>query len=287
MQITTQSTSRGVAQNSKIGIERLLQSFFGNLTLFTQFNFFIQLPDHSLLGSFTQGTVVRKRNIAEKINTTLVFTCCDFTWMQLKHQLIAQKTLYFWNHIFQKILIVRNNHKIVGVADIVFYFQLTLHKLIKLIHVDIGKQLRCQITNRESFPCKQIRRLSCKALNYFLHKPQRVRIFNFPSQEFNQNSVIDAIKKLSYITFKRVRGPNVVSRYFPKHFIQDLNTLMSSFSNTAGKGVGYKSWFKNRIENFKDCVVQYSISNRSLVDVSKLWVVNVKITIRPMLVGLA
>ena len=66
MQITTQSTSRGVAQNSKIGIERLLQSFFGNLTLFTQFNFFIQLPDHSLLGSFTQGTVVRKRNIAEK-----------------------------------------------------------------------------------------------------------------------------------------------------------------------------------------------------------------------------
>lgn len=287
MQIKTQSASGSMAQNSEIGVKRLSQSFFGNLASFIHLNFLIQLSKHPSLSTFTQGTVVRKRNIAEKINTARVFTYCDLAWMQLETQVFVKKILYFRDCIFQKLFVFRYDNKIVRIANIIFYLQLLFHKLIKLIHVDISKKLRRQVTDRESFSDKKVGRFSTKTFNDFFHKPHCVGIFDFSPQELDQNGMVNAVKKLSYVALKCVRCPAVVSRNLAKHFIQNPDAFVRSFSNTTRKGVGYKSWFKNWVKDFENCVVQHSVSNCGFVDVSKFWVVNIKIAIRPMLVGLA
>lgn len=287
IQISTQPTSRGVAQDSKIGLECLLQIFLRNQSLLTHLNPLVQFPKHSLFGSFTQCTIVRKRNITKKINTSMVFSYCDFARMQLELEMVVKKILYFRNQFFQKILVLGHNDKIIRIADIVFDFQFSFHKLIKLIHIDIGKKLRSQIANRKPLSSKKIGGFTNKAFDYFFRKPQNISIFDFPPQQLNQNSVINAIKKLPNIALERIRCSAMILGNFSKHCIQDLNTLMGSFSNTTGKGMGYKSRLKNWVKDFKNCMMQYSIQNRCFVNMPKLRVVNVKITIRSMLVGFA
>ena len=286
-EISAQSASSGVTQDSQIRLECLFQSFLGYLATFKHFDFFIQFAKHSLFGSFTQCSMFRKGDISKKIYATGIFSYRNFTWVEFKIQMTTKIVPNFRNQLFQRIYVFRHNDKIVRVADIIFYLQLLFHKLIKLIHVDIGKKLRCQITNRESFSNEKIGRFSGKTFNDFFHKPHRVGIFYFSTQKLDQNGMVNAIKKLSYVALERISCPGIIFRSSSEHCIQNTNALMCSFSNTTGKGMGYKSWFKNWVKDFENCMVQYSVPNRCLVNMSKLWVVNVKTTIRPMLVCLA
>lgn len=286
-EISAQSASGSMTQDSQVRLECLFQSFLVDLSLFKHLNFLIQLAKHSFLGSFTQCTVVRKRDVAEKINAASVCAYGDLAWMQLKIEIFVKKVLDFRDEFFQEIFVIRHNNKIISVANIIFNSQFFFHKLIKLIHVDISEQLRCQITNRKPSSSKQIGRLSGKTLDYFLHKPQSLRIFHFPSQKFDQDSVVNAIKKLSYIALECVGCTAVVFGNLSEHRIQNLYPFVSTFSDTAGKRTRYKSWLKDWIEYLKNCMVQHSISNRCFMNMPEFRVVNIKITIRSMPVCLA
>lgn len=286
-EILAQSASSSMTQDSQIRLERLLQSSLGDLFMFKHLDFLIQLAKHSFLGSFTQCTVMRKRDIAKKVYATSVFTYGDFARMQFKIEMIMKKFLDFRDEVFQETFVSRHNNKIICVANIIFNFQFFFHKLIKFIHVDIGEQLRCQITDRKSFSSKQIGRLSGKTLNDILHNPHRIGIFDFSLQELDKDSVVDAIKKLFDITFKCICCLGVILRDLTKHYIQNIDALMGSFPDAAGERMGYKSWFKNWIEYLKNCMVQHSVSNCRFMNMPEFRIVNIKITIRSMPVCLA
>ncbi len=281
-EISAQSESGSMTQDSQVRLKCLLQSFLVDLSLFKQLDFLIQLAKHSFLGSFAQCTVVRKRNVAEKINATSVCTYGDLAWMQLKVEMIVKEVLDFRDKVFQEIFVIRCNNKIISVANIIFNFQFFFHKLIKLIHVDIGEQLRCQITNRKPSSGKQIGKLSGKTLDYFLHKPQSPKVFHLSLQKLDQDSVVNTIKKLSDITFKCIRCLSVILRDLTKHYVQNMNAFMSSFSDAAGKRMGYKSWFKNWIEYLKNCMMQHSVSNRRFMNMSEFRIINIEVAIRSM-----
>ena len=51
-----------------------------------------------------------------------------------------------------------------------FDFQLTLHELIKLIHVNVRKDLRCQIADWHASSLEQIRSACGKALDDLMHQ---------------------------------------------------------------------------------------------------------------------
>jgi len=275
----TQSSCCSMTQGTEIGLECLPQTFVGNLSFLYHFNFLIQLSNHSSFSSFAQRTIVWKRNISKEIDTTAIFSYRDLTGVQFQIQIVTKKVLYFGYQFFQKILTFRNSNKIIRVANIISYFQFLFHKLIEFVHINIGKKLRGQIADRKSFSSKKIRGLTSKAFYYFFHKPQGISVFYFSPQKLNQNGVVNAIKKLSHVALKRVCRLTVVSRYFSKHFIQHLNPFVSSFSNTTRERMGYKGRLKNWVENFKNCMVQHTVSDRGFVYMSKFRIVNIKTTI--------
>lgn len=278
-QITAQSSCCSMAQGTEIGLERLSQTFVGNLSFLYHFNFLVQLSNHSSFSSFTQRAIVWKRNISKEVDTATVFSYRDFTWVQFKIQMATKKVLYFGYQFFQKILAFRNSNKIICVANIISYFQFLFHKLIEFIHVDIGKKLRGQITDWKSSSSKKIRGLTSKASNYLFHKPQGISVFYLSPQKLDQNGVVNTVKKLSHVAFKGICCAGVVSRDTPKYSIQYINPFVSSFSNTARERMGYKGRLKNWVKNFKNRMVQHTVSDRGFVYVAKFGIVNIKTTI--------
>ncbi len=268
-----------MAQGTEIGLERLPQTFLGDLSFPGHFNFLVQLSNHSSFGSFTQRAIAWKRNISKEVDTATIFSYRDLAWVQFQIQIATKKVLYFRYQIFQKILTFRHNYKIIRISNILFYFQFFLHKLIEFIHVDIGKKLRGEITNWKSFSSKKIRGFSRKTLNYFFHKPQSISVFYFSPQKLNQNGVINTVKKLSHIALEGVCCAGVVFRDTPKYSIQYINPFVSSFPNTAREGIGYKGRLKDWVEDFKNRMVQYTVSDRGFVYVPKFRIVNIKTTI--------
>ena len=57
--------------------------------------------------------------------------------MKRQFQLCFQKFRHFEQYILQMRLVFMQNHKIIGIANIIFDLQSALYKMVKLIHVYI------------------------------------------------------------------------------------------------------------------------------------------------------
>ena len=68
--------------------------------------------------------------------------------MELETKTKLKECTYLQKHCFQLLLVVRENHKVISVADIVFGFDLMLHKLVELVHIDVDQQLARKIAER-------------------------------------------------------------------------------------------------------------------------------------------
>ena len=48
------------------------------------------------------------------------------------------------------------NHEVIRIANIIFYFEFMLHELVKLIHIDVDEELGGEITQRKASPTNTI-----------------------------------------------------------------------------------------------------------------------------------
>src|SRR3989344_5705225 len=102
-------------------------------------------PHHPLFSRSPQNAMIWKMHPTEKINTRSERLNEKLVRMQFEFQMIIKKRTNLGNEPFQPIPIFRKNHKIVGVANVVPYFQLVLRELIELVHIDIRAKLGCEI----------------------------------------------------------------------------------------------------------------------------------------------
>jgi hypothetical protein len=89
-----------------------------------------------------------------------VFSDFDFVGMEIQSQCLFQEIVYWTNEIFEVCFIMRHDDEIVGVPRVMFDFKRMLHKLIKYIHINIGEQLGCQISNGYAFLLARSAKLS-------------------------------------------------------------------------------------------------------------------------------
>src|SRR3989344_4379533 len=165
------------------------------------------------------------------------------------------------------ILVIRNNGKVVGVTNIVFYPQFMLHKLVELVHIDIGKNLRATVANRQTFG---------KTLNNFFKQPHSVFISNTCAQDRKKYAMVNTVKKLFDVALQNIARLNVILRYFSHHLIKCCNSSMRSVPNATGKRGRDESGLKHGIDNGEHGMMKYAVSHRSFVDTPLLWIVNIK-----------
>jgi len=247
-----------------------------------QSNPILQLSYHSFFCTLSQELVVRENHISQEINTLGVFCDEDFLGVQFKSQCFTQKLLDNRHQRLQVISVFRYHDEVVSVSGIVFYAQFLFHKLIKLVHVYIGKKLGCEVPNWYSFPREEVRLATNESFNDFFKKPQCVGICNLYLKHCSQNSVVNSVKKLFDIAFKCVAMSRVVGAFLTEHFRNAVYTLMCSFSYSAREGCWNESRLENPIQDFKNSVMKNTIANGRFVNITKLRIADTEANIVAM-----
>lgn len=107
--------------------------------------------------------------------------------MERELERIGEKSTDGIQYVRQVALIFAQNHKIVHVAQIVFYPQFFFDKVIKLVKVDIGKQLARQVADGDTRE---------KACNDAIENLQKLWIGNGLTDNLAQDGVVNRSEKL-------------------------------------------------------------------------------------------
>ena len=115
------------------------------------------------------------------------------------------------------------------------------NKLVKFIHINIGKKLGCKITDRYAFRGRALTLSLSLSLSvarwynpqYTLQKPQDIRVF-YPFLNYGYKYfVVNAVKKLFDVAFQnKARSPTVFA-HRPSRACQSQNSLMRPVTDTA------------------------------------------------------
>ena len=229
-------------------------------------NFLSQFPKHAPLCFRTIEYAMGQDNVPEKVHTMPIVSYRDLSRMQSKMQARFQKRFNMRYQRPQVGLITGNDHKVVSVASVAFDSQLVLHELVKLIHINIGKQLRRQIPNRYAFALEQIRTTSGEAFHDLPHQPHKILVVYPSSENTQQNVVINRIEELSYVALQDKAGTRIVTAHRPQYIFQRLDTLMRSLANTTRKRCRNERRLEDRIQNAKNRVMQNAITDRRFVN---------------------
>src|SRR3989338_1863656 len=116
--------------------------------------------------------------------------------MKMKTQSLGKKQFHLRNKVDEPYLIHRQNKKIIRISNIVFRFHLMLHKLIKFVHVDIGKKLGSKIPKGNSLAGK-----SMKTFDNRGKKRQNFLVLNIHTENIQKNIVIYTGKKFLNVAF--------------------------------------------------------------------------------------
>ena len=161
-------------------------------------------------------------------------------------------------------------------------FQSMFHELIKFVHIHVNKELRGEISKWQSFA-----RSSLKTENNIFQQGHDILVRNILVKNMNQSSLVNAGKELSNIALQNLSRPTVVPTDFTAHAVKSCQCFMSALIHTAGIRIGDKRSVEKRIKLMIHGVMKQAISNAGFVNMSWLWISNVKtlvsaVTVRPV-----
>ncbi|MEN9621909.1 MAG: hypothetical protein RLZZ67_343 [Candidatus Parcubacteria bacterium] len=166
-----------------------------------------------------------------------------------------------------------------------------LNKLIKLVHINIGKNLRSQVADGHPFAVRRKKRqrltLSQSAahsvtLNNLFQKRNRLLIFNFLNKDIFQYLMVDGVKKFSDVAFQGVAWTCVISTRRAKHVDNFLHAFVGTFVDTARERIVDKCRLKYFIQHGKGGVVKHSVTNDRFVYPPEFRIMDPKAFIWPM-----
>ena len=97
--------------------------------------------------------------------------------------------------------------------------------------------------------------------------------------------MINGIKKLPDVALEDKACLCVVFARLTQHMSQNLHSFVISFADATGKRIVNIGRFKYWVQDFKHRVMKHPIPDSGLVNVTKLWIVNIKAGITAVLVG--
>ncbi|HEY4516407.1 MAG TPA: hypothetical protein VJG64_00510 [Candidatus Paceibacterota bacterium] len=274
----------GVFQCAQIGLENRVHFSVFDGSVPVKIISMSDLAKHPLFAFLAHQPMMRELNVPEKVYSLVVLNYFHFIRMQPKLEFFLQELFDGGEQFFKSRFVAGNENKIVGVADVMLYLQFLFNKLVKLVHVHVGKELRSQIADGHASRVKEVRAAGLKAVNDFFQQLHYFRILDPPRQYCKQYLVIDAVKKLPDIALQGITLSCAVAAHSAKHLRQSPHAPVRALANAARKGVGNEAWFENRIEHFENRVMQHTVAHRSFVNMSAFRISDVEAGIRPMLV---
>ena len=94
---------------------------------------------------------MREMHPTEKVYTRGNSLDEDLVRVHLEFQFPVEKYFHLQQYRFELGFVLRENNKVIGIADIFLRFECVFHKLVEFVQVDIGKELRGEISEWQPF----------------------------------------------------------------------------------------------------------------------------------------
>jgi hypothetical protein len=115
-----------------------------------------------------------------------------------------------------------------------------------------------------------------EAIYHLVEKPKSILIGNMPRKNTLQNCMVDVCKEFPDVALEHPACSGIVPRYLPSKFLESAYSPVCPLINATGIGivdeVAVKIWIQGSIE----CVVNETVAHMCLVDITRLWVVDLK-----------
>lgn len=184
--------------------------------------------------------------------------------------------MQFRQDIFKVFLVLRKNREVIGIAEIIFHFELLLKIHIELMHIDVHQKLGGQIAKRKTDAV--VGRMETRY--NFANELTDIRIDNMAFKNFNQHSMVYVGEEFLDITLEYVTSAGMVLRYLASKIPEAIKCSMCPFVLATGIRVENKALVKISIELFINKMMQYPIAYRCLMNVPRLGIRNIKCRIR-------
>jgi hypothetical protein len=175
------------------------------------------------------------------------------------------------------------HHKIIGVPEVMPFFEAVLHKLVELIEINVGKELRCQITDGKAsrfiLACGEFR---AEAFYHVSKQPSRVFVVNLLKENLEHDAMVDTRKKLPHIAFKNPERPLEIVAFTASIRDELIDAFMGALANSAGVRIVNEGWLEHGREVVHDGVMEHAVAHGRFVNMAQFGVLNEKRSIRPV-----
>jgi len=233
--------------------------------------------------SFTRGshdTMIWEMNPSEEINAGSEAFDENLVGMEREPEVAAEEHADLWNQFLKTCFILRENSKIIGIAQVAFQPQGLLHKLIEFIQVYVYEKLRSKISERQAY-------VWCgrgKTFYNFSEEGYYIAIWNGAFQNIKKCAMVNAREELADIAFQDPDSFCVVAARLARETSEAIQRFIRSFSHSAGIGVGDECLVEKWVEFPVKCVVQQAVTDNGLVNVAGLRIAYIERSVRPMVI---
>ena len=154
-QILGKSVSIRMRQHAQVRLKRLGQRIFVNLAPAILCHSVSEFSKYPAFRFAPKQPIVRQNHVSQKVHALTGIENGTFFGMQRELQLVPDKFSERIKEVFQIFFVGRHNHKVVGVARVMFNLQIVLNELVEFVHVNIGEKLRCKVADRHPLMFKK------------------------------------------------------------------------------------------------------------------------------------
>jgi hypothetical protein len=129
----------------------LAQSVFVDRSRFEFLVLRSKFSNHSFFRLRAQNSMVREMHVPEKINALMPLPEEHFCGMQIQIEIAQEEISHERQNVFKFPSIAGKQYEIVGVTEIILDAKIALYILIESIKINIRKNLRCEIAERDAF----------------------------------------------------------------------------------------------------------------------------------------
>lgn len=170
------------------------------------FNSFCELPHHSSPCFRAKYTVVWKKNVSKEVDALSVFADRNLVRVEIKIQIILEKGLNRSKDCFQFSEALGDDHEVICVPNIVLDSKCVFDELIELIEVDIGKELRSKITDRDSLLAEEAGVLGKRTPDDFTEQGNGLLILHSSADDMEEYVMIYRSEELVDVAFEDKAG---------------------------------------------------------------------------------
>jgi len=157
-----------------------------------------------------------------------------------------------------------------------------LHKLVKLVHIDIHQELRGEITERKSYTFL----FYVEAADYLRKKPENTLVGDARLENADETTLVNRRKELTHVALEHPDRLRVIARDAVRESAEAVERFVASLVLTARVRTRNEGLIEKWIQQAIERVMEQAVADACFMDAARFRVGDVERLVIGMAVGL-